>query len=98
MDTNRIIAEIDKHIADLQQAKAIFVSMNRTEVKDSHDRAIRRGPGRPKSTEPKVTKPKKRRMSAKGRAAISAAMTARWAKAKKAAKKATKTASPAKGT
>jgi hypothetical protein len=43
-----------------------------------------------------VTKPKKRRISAKGRAAISAAMKARWAKAKKEAKKVTKTASPAK--
>jgi hypothetical protein len=77
MDTNRIIAELDKHISDLQQAKAILVGVNRTEVKDSHDRASRRGPGRPKSTETKVTRPKKRRMSAKGRAAISAAMTAR---------------------
>jgi hypothetical protein len=85
MDTNRIIADIDTEISKLQQARAILTSVG-----------VKKGPRRPKSTEPKVTKPKKRRMSAKGRAAISAAMKARWAKAKKAAKKATKTASPAK--
>jgi hypothetical protein len=57
--------------------------------------AIKKGPGRPESTQLKVTEPKKRRMSAKGRAAISAAMKARWAK-KRAAKKATKGATSAK--
>jgi hypothetical protein len=44
--------------------------------------AIKKGLGRPKSVESQVAKPKKRRMSAKGRAAISAAMKARWAKAR----------------
>jgi hypothetical protein len=53
--------------------------------------ATKKGPGRPKSTEPKVTKPTKRKMSAKGRAAISAAMKARWAK-KRATKFVTKKA------
>jgi hypothetical protein len=43
-------------------------------------RKIRKGPGHPKSGESQVTKPNKRKMSAKGRAAISAAMKARWAK------------------
>jgi len=76
MDTNRIIADIDTEISKLQQAKA-FLS----------DVTIRKGPGRPKSSESKVTKPKKRKMSAKGRAAISAPMKARWAKVKKATKK-----------
>jgi hypothetical protein len=85
MDTNRIIADIDTEIFKLQQARALL-----------SDVATKKGPGRPKSTEPKVTEPKKRKLSAKGRAAISAAMTARWAKAKKAAKKATKTATAAK--
>jgi hypothetical protein len=79
MDTNRIIADIDTEISKLQQARALLSGV-----------ATRKGPARPKSTEPMVAKPKKRRMSAKGRAAISAAMKARWAKAKKAAKKATK--------
>jgi hypothetical protein len=94
MDTNGIIAEIDKQISGLQQAKAIFVSMNRTEVKDSHDRAIKRGPGRPKSIEPKVIKRKKRKMTAEGKAKIAAAQKARWAKVKKAMPK---KRTPAKG-
>ncbi len=85
MDTNRIIADIDTEISKLHQVRELLSSVG-----------VKKGPGRPKSTEPKVTKPKKRKISAKGRAAISAAMTARWAKAKKVAKKATKTASPAK--
>ena len=73
MDTNRIIADIDTEISKLQQVRALLSSA-----------AIKKGhPGRPKTTEPKVAKPKKRKMSAKGRAAISAAMKARWAKAKK---------------
>jgi hypothetical protein len=71
MDTDRIIADIDMEISKLQQARALLSNV-----------AIKRGRGRPKSTETKVTKPKKWKMSAKGRAAISAAMTARWAKAK----------------
>ena len=45
----------------------------------------KKGPVRPKSTEPRVIKPKKRKLSAKGRAAISAAMKARWAAKKEAA-------------
>ena len=86
MDTKRIIADIDTEISKLQQARAIL----------NGAAPAKKGPGRPKSSEPKVAKLKKRMLSAKGRAAISAAMKARWAKAKKAAKKATKTASPAK--
>jgi hypothetical protein len=79
MDTSRIIADIDTEISKLQQARAILTSVG-----------VKKGPGRPKSTEPK-----KRKMSAKGRAAISAAMKARWAKVNKATKS-TKTANPAK--
>ena len=71
MDTNRIIADIDTEISKLQQARALL-----------SDVAIKKGPGRPKSPESKMTKPKKRKLSAKGRAAISAAMKARWAKSK----------------
>jgi hypothetical protein len=69
MDTRRIIADIDTEISKLQQVRALLSNV-----------AIKKGPGRPKSVESQVTKPKKRRMSAKGRAAISAAMEARWAK------------------
>lgn len=71
MDTNRIIADIDTEISKLQQARAILASVG-----------VKNGPGRRKSVEPKVLKPKKRKMSAKGRAAISAAMKARWSKKK----------------
>jgi hypothetical protein len=71
MDTNRIIADIDTEISKLQQARALLSGV-----------ATRKDPARPKSTKPNATKPKKRKMSAKGRAAISAAMKARWAKAK----------------
>jgi hypothetical protein len=80
MDTNRIIADIDTEISKLQQVRALLSSV-----------AIKKGPGRPKSTEPKVTKLTKRKMSPKGRAAISAAMKARWAK-KRATKSVTKKA------
>jgi hypothetical protein len=80
MDTNRIIADIDTEISKLQQARALLSSA-----------PTKKGPG-----QSKVIKPKKRKMSAKGRAAISAATTARWAKKRQAAKKATKTAAAAK--
>ena len=88
MDTNRIIADINTEISKLQQARAILASVG-----------VEKGPGRPKSTEPKVTKPekrkkpKKRKMSAKARATISAAMKARWTKARKTAKSSPTTAS-----
>jgi len=75
MDTNRIIADIDTEISKLQQVRALLSGV-----------ATKKGPGRPKSTEPKV-EPKKRKISAKGRAAISAAMKARWAKVRKTDKK-----------
>jgi hypothetical protein len=74
MDTNRIIADIDTEISKLQRARALLSST-----------ATKKGPASPKSTGPKVTKQKKRKMSAKGRAAISAAMKARWAAKREAA-------------
>jgi hypothetical protein len=76
MDTNDIIKQIDTEISNLQEARAILIGAA----------PAKKGPGRPKSTESKVTQPKKRKLSARGRAAISAAMKARWA-----AKRATKT-------
>ncbi len=81
MDTSNIIKQIDTEISNLQQARAILIGVESTKI----------GPGRPKSTEPRVAKPTKRKLSAKGRAAISAAMTARWAK-KRATKAVTKKA------
>jgi hypothetical protein len=75
MDTNDIIKQIDTEISNLQQARAILIGVA----------PAKKGPGRPKSIEPKVIKPKKRKLSAKGRAAISAAMKARWAAKREAA-------------
>jgi hypothetical protein len=75
MNTEEIVSQIDAEISRLQSAKALL-----TEV------PLKRGPGRPKASEqPVAGTPKKRRLSAKGRAAISAAMKARWAKREKAA-------------
>ena len=76
MNTDQIIVAIDTEISKLKQARALLLT--------SAD--VKRGPGRPKSTEAKATKPKKRKLSAKGRAAISAAMKARWAKRRKESK------------
>jgi len=75
MNTAEIISQIDAEIARLQGAKALLA-----------ETPLKRGPGRPKANEqPVAPAPKKRGLSAKGRAAISAAMKARWAKRKKAA-------------
>jgi hypothetical protein len=74
MNTAEIISQIDAEISRLQSARALL-----------SDAPLRRGPGRPKaSKQPVARTPKKNRISAKGRAAISAAMKARWAKQKKA--------------
>ena len=73
MDTSEIISQIDAEIMRLQGARALLA-----------ETPLKRGPGRPKvNTQPAA--PKKRHLSAKGRAAISAAMKARWARRKKAA-------------
>jgi hypothetical protein len=75
MDTKRIIANIDTEISKLQQVRGILIGIE-----------LQRGAGRPILTVPKVTETKTRRMSWKGRAARSAAMTAYWAKKRKASK------------
>jgi hypothetical protein len=73
MNTAEIISQIDAEISRLQQAKALLT-----------ETPLKRGRGRPKAADqPVATVSKKRRLSAKGRAAISAAMKARWAKRKK---------------
>ena len=82
MDTKRIIGDIDAEISKLQQARALLSTGT-----------TKKGPGSPKSTDAKAAKPTKRKMSAKGRAAISAAMKARWAK-KRATRSDTKKAAP----
>lgn len=71
METSKLVADIDAEIERLQKARAL---LNGAEAK--------RKPGRPAN----ATSPKKRTMSAEGRARIAAAQKARWAKTKKAAK------------
>jgi hypothetical protein len=79
MDTNEIIAQIDTEISRLQQAKDLLSGTTSTKTKL----------GRPTASH-NVAAPVavKHTMSAEGRARIAAAQKARWAKAKKAAKKA----------
>ena len=75
MDRNDIIKQIDTEISNLQQAKAILIGAA----------PAKKGPGRPKLTEPKVIKFTNRKLSARARAAISEAMKARWAARREAA-------------
>jgi hypothetical protein len=85
LDTESIIQEIDSEISRLEQAKAIL-----------SETTVKRSPGRPKRTQPVIktvaVEPTKRVMSAEGRAKIAAAQKLRWAKSRRAAKKAGKKA------
>jgi hypothetical protein len=85
MNTQAIIATLDKEIARLQQARALLTSA--ADVKGLA--SIKRGPGRPKTLTP-VSAPKTRVLSADAKARIAAGQKARWAKARKVAKKAAK--------
>jgi len=73
MSLSDILSLIDAEIGQLQQARALIAG------------AGKRGPGRPKSAVAPVTK-QKRKMSPEGRARIVAAVKARWAAKRKAAK------------
>jgi hypothetical protein len=70
MEFSKLLSDIDAEIARLQQARALLSGSD-----------VKRKPGRPI----KAAKPKKRTMSAEGKARIAAAQKARWAKARKAA-------------
>ena len=90
MNIEDILSEIDAEIARLQQAKALLG--NTAHVSGT---VIKRKPGRPPSNKTASTTAaknvgKRRTMSPEGRARIAAAQKARWAKTKRAAKKATK--------
>jgi hypothetical protein len=81
MDTQAIIATLDKEIARLQEARTILTAA--ANVKGVA--AIKRGPGRPKKLV--SVKPTGRRiLSPEAKARIAAAQKARWAKARKSAK------------
>jgi hypothetical protein len=68
MDRVAIIAELDKHIADLAQARVLL--MNGEALASTGKRSL------------SIVKPK-RTMSAKGREAIAKAQQKRWRKAKR---------------
>ena len=84
MDTATIIEHLDAEISKLQQAKAVLAGSD-----------VRKGPGRPKASDavskPVAVKLTKRVMSAEGKKKIALAQKARWAKVRKAAKKAANT-------
>jgi hypothetical protein len=88
MNTASIIQEIDAEISRLQQVIAILGGV-----------ATKRGPRHPKTTEAAsitgADEPTKRVLSAEARAKIAAAQKARWAKSKRADKKAAKKAASA---
>ena len=90
MDTQAIIAALDQEIARLQEVRTLLGSAAKVKGAAS----IKRGPGRPKKLEI-VTTAKKRILSPEAKARIAAAQKARWAKARKAAKKAAKAESAA---
>jgi hypothetical protein len=79
MDTNDIVLEIDAEISRLQQARTLL---------SGTDTTVKRKPVRPAGTSLHRKAKAVRTMSAEARAKIAAAQKARWAKTKKAAKKA----------
>jgi hypothetical protein len=86
MDTQAIIAALDKEIARLQEVRTLLGAAARVDGAAS----IKRGPGRPKKLA-SVKSAGKRILSPEAKARIAEAQKARWAKARKTAKKAAKT-------
>jgi hypothetical protein len=90
MDTQAIIATLDQEIARLHEVRSLLASS----AKGNEAAPIKRGPGRPKNLA-SVIVTKKRILSPNAKARIAEAQKARWAKAKRAAKKAAKSESAA---
>jgi hypothetical protein len=90
MDTQAIIAALDQEIARLHEVRALLGSA----AKANEAASSKRGPGRPKELA-SVTVPKKRILTPEAKAKIADAQKKRWAKARKAAKKAAKAESAA---
>jgi hypothetical protein len=85
MDTQAIIAALDKEIARLHEARALLGSA----AKVNGAASIKRGPGRPKKLVT-VKTTGKRILSPEAKENIAAAQKKRWAKVRRAAKKAAK--------
>ena len=91
MNLNDIVAELDAEIARLQQARVLLIGINPVGRRKRGRPAAAALPGKATSFNPAdfAKKPSKRRtMSAAGREKVAAAQRARWAKFKKADKKA----------
>jgi hypothetical protein len=93
MDVRKIVAEIDAKIASLQQARAVLVDL------DESDLGLKPRRGRPKGSTNaakaatvKIVKsaPRKRNLSPEGRKRIAEAMKRRWAERRKGTPKAAK--------
>jgi hypothetical protein len=88
MDTQAIIAALDKKIARLQEVKTLLAAANATALTGN----LKRSPGRPKKAASvdslkkatSVVAPTKRVVSAEAKEKMVAAEKARWAKTKKA--------------
>jgi hypothetical protein len=85
VDTQAIVAALDTEIARLQEVKALLAASTATALTG----VLKRGPGRPKSAAT-VVAPKKRVLNPEARERIAAAQKARWAKVRRAAKRAAK--------
>ena len=84
MDLSGILNEIDKQIAQLQQAKALLT-----------DSSTPRKVGRPaKAVTVKTALSRRKPLSAEAKARIAAAQTKRWAKVKRAARVVAKKTTP----
>jgi hypothetical protein len=96
MGTIEIIWQIDAQISRLRQAKELLSETDSGVVKRRPGRPIGSGAAKkfPAALPPKANTQPRRKMSAAGRARIAAAMKARWAKVRRAAKKATATQKP----
>jgi hypothetical protein len=79
MNIQNIVVEIDAEISKLQQVRALLVGISTTEILK---------PGRPANASSAGKSRTRRTLSAAARERIAAAQRARWAKSKKAAKKA----------
>ena len=92
-----IIGEIDAEISRLQQAKALLSGTDSVAAKRRPGRPIGSGLGNklPVTLPSKAKVQPRRKMSAAGRARIAAAMKMRWAKVRRAAKKASGVAAKA---
>ena len=73
MNVSTILEQIDEEISRLQQARALLT-----------DEPVKKAVGRPKKAVIAISvKPKRRKLSAAGRAKIAAAQKARWAELQK---------------